>query len=136
MYWFPVECHSYLYGSPGLSAFFAEKSRCSRIITNLYCMGMRKLEAVCMLYHRATHNNNWIFISFSAIIWSISLGFSQLFLTLLIVFVCSGFFPLDLSRPKWFLLSHMLLLSLRRLSLRFTTCFDSDQNRIMIKNKF
>ena len=41
-------------------------------------MGMRKLEAVCMLYHRVTHNNNWIFISFSAIIWSISLEFFKI----------------------------------------------------------
>ena len=85
-------------------------------------MGTRSITAVYILYHRVAHNN-WIFICFSAITCRSLWGFSPLFLTLLIVFVCSGFFPLDLSRPIWFRLSHVLLLRLTCLSLGFTTCF-------------
>ena len=73
---------------------------------------------------RVAHNNDWIFICFSAIICSISQGFSPLFLTLLILFACSGFFPLDLSRPIWFWLSHILLWRITYSSLGFTRCFN------------
>ena len=50
-------------------------------------------------------------------------GFSPLFLTFLIAFVCSSF-SMDLSRLVWFWLSHVLVLRLTCLSIGFMTCFD------------
>ena len=57
-------------------------------------------------------------------------GFSPLFLILLVFFICSGFFPLDLSRPICFWLSHLVLLRFACLSLGSTTCFDFSLIRI------
>ena len=99
MYWFPVEWHSYLPGSPGLFGVY-------------------------MLHHRVARNNNWIFIYFSAIICSIKPGFFTIISDIFNSFCLFKLFSMDLSRLVWFWLSHVLVMRLTCLSVGFMTCFD------------
>ena len=96
-------------------------SRCSWVRTNLY-YGNEKYHG--SLRTSSSNNNNWILFALAPLFDRSVWDFSLLFLTFLIVFVCSGFFSLDLSRNIWFWLPHVLLLRLICLWLEFATCFD------------